>query len=117
MCANWSEVLGPRVGVGAGVDEDGRAPLRRDHDGDPGAVNAGQPPDVEQRRRQHRARVPGGDDGVGVTVADRADGATSDEFGLRPHGLGGVLVHRDRLGRLDERKPVRVEGGGPKRIG
>ena len=53
--------------------------------------------------------LPGGHDDVGVTVADRADCADERRVRLRPDRLDGVVVHRDRLGRLHEREPVRLE--------
>ena len=111
------EVLGPCVRIGARVDEDALATPRRDHDGDSGTVNSRHSPDVEQRRRQHRPRVAGGHDDVGVTVPDRADRAYERRVRLRPDRLDGVLVHCDRLGRLHERKPVRVERSGTEEVG
>ena len=82
-----------------------------------GPVDLGQAPDVEQARRERRARVPGGDDRVGLAVADSA--AREDERALRlgAHGLDGLLVHLDRLGRLDELEALRVEALRPEETG
>ena len=111
--AELEQVLGAGLGVGAGVDEDGRAVLGRDDDRDAGAEHAGQAPDVEEARSQDGAGVPGRDDGVGCAVADGAHGA--DERGLRlaAHRLGGLVVHLDDPRRDDELEPVRVEAGRP----
>ncbi len=103
------QVLGPRVGVRAGVEEDARAVARRDRDGDRGPHHAGQPPEVEQPGREHRAGVPGGHDRVGVVLRDRAHRGDEARVRLRPHRLGRLVGHLDHLGRLDERQALRVE--------
>ena len=105
------EVLGPRVGVRPGVDQHRRPVARREHDRDRRPVDALQPPDLEQPRREHRAGVPGRDDGVGTPLADGAVRHDERALRLRTDGLGGLLVHRDPLGRLDELETAGVEPG------
>ena len=105
------EVLGPGVGVRAGVDEDARAAAGRQHDRDPGRRTPGS----RRRWRSDAASIapgaPGGDDGLRVAVGDGAHGADERRARLRPHGLDRRLVHLDRLIGLDERQAVGVEPG------
>ena len=115
MCANWSEVLRPRVGVRARVDEDRRPEAGGDDDGDRRPQHAREPADVQQPGGEHRAGVPRGDDGVGLAVADGAARGDEARVGLRPHGVGRLLVHRDLLGRLDELETLGVEAGAARR--
>ena len=69
----------------------------RDHDGDPGPEDALQAPDVQEARREHGAGVPGRDDGVGLAVADGANGPDERRVRLAAHGLGRLVVHLDHL--------------------
>ncbi len=103
-------MLGARVGVRARVDQHGR-PLRRRGSrsrsragGRPGGAGrgAGTP-------RATAPVFPAETTAVRLAVADRADGANERRVGLGPHRLGGLLVHRDRLGRGHELQPVGVE--------
>jgi hypothetical protein len=103
------EMLGPGVRVRAGIDEHRRAAPAGDHYGDPGTEDAGEPPDMEERRGEHRSRVPGGDDRVGLAVANRADGACQRRIRLCPDGFGRLLVHRDQVSAGNQLEPVRVE--------
>ena len=64
---------------------------------------------MDHPRGEHGAGVAGGDDRVGRSLGDRADGRDEARVGLRPHGVGGLVGHLDRLGRDDERQPLRVE--------
>ena len=105
------QVLGAGVRVRARVDEHARAALRRDDDGDPRPVHAGKPPDVQERRREHRARVPRGDDDVGVPVGDRPTARTSDESGFARTASTGWSSIAIALRRLDEWQAVRLEPG------
>ena len=109
MYPNWRRCSGFASAVRARVDQDAGAVIRRDHDRDARAKHAGQPSDVEQAGGEHRARVPGRDDGVGITVADRANGP--DERGVRlvAHGVGGLVVHLDHPVRDDVVETVRLE--------
>ena len=64
--------LGLAIGVGAGVDEDRRAPAdRRDERGDGRAGDAGQPPHPQQRARHRGAGVAGAHHRAGPPVAHR----------------------------------------------
>src|ERR687898_180448 len=56
-------------------------------------------------------RLSGGDDGVCPTLADGAVRHDERAVPLRAHGLGGLVVHRDELGRLDELEAAGVEPG------
>ena len=105
------QVLRPRVRVRAGVEQDGRPLLRRDRHGDRGPHHAGDPAQVEEAGGEHRARVPGRDDRVGAPFRKRDVCGDERGVGLGAHRLGGLLVHLDRLGRLDELEPARVEAG------
>ena len=71
------QVLGPRLGVRAGVDEDRGAASRRDHDRDRRTEDAREAADLEQASGEHRAGVAGRHDGVGLSLADGA--ARGDE--------------------------------------
>ena len=66
---------------------------------------------MEQAGGEHGARVPGRDDRVGTAFGDGDVRRDERGVGLAADGLGGLLVHLDRLGRLDERETVRVEAG------
>ena len=105
------EVLGARVCVGARVEQDRGAALGGNDDADRRAHHAGEAAEGEQAGREHRARVPGGDDRVRVVFADRAAGGDERAVRLRLHGLRRLLVHADRLGRLDELEALRIEAG------
>ena len=109
------EVLGARVGVRAGVDQDRRAAARRDHDRDPGRWTPG-------RRRtwsSDAARIapvfPGRDDCIRLPVADGADSTHERRVGLPAHRLGGLLAHPDRLGADDELEALWSRSAGPNR--
>jgi len=106
------EVLRPCVGVRSCVDEDGRAALRRDDDSDPRPVDSLEPSHVQERGREHRTRVPGGDHSVGLTVGHGAHSTDERRLGFRLDGLDSVIVHLDRPLRLDEREAERVEACG-----
>ena len=76
-----------------------------------------QTPDVQEARGEDGSGVPCRDDGVGLAVADRADGPDERRVGLAADRLGGLVVHLDHLGRDDVLEAVRVEPAGPKTIG
>ena len=106
------QVLRASVGVGAAVEEDERpAAPRRDRDGDRRPQDAGDSPEVEQPRRQHRAGVPCRENGVRTSLGN--GDVRGDERGARlgPDGLRGLLVHLDHVGRLDQLETVRVDPG------
>ena len=65
---------------------------------------------MQEPRREHRAGVPRGDDGVGVAGADGAARCDEARVRLRAHRVGRLLVHRDLLGRRDELEALGVEG-------
>ena len=69
--------------------------IGRDDDRDPRTIDTGQPSDVEQAGREHGTGVTGRDDGVGVAVADGADGPNERGVLLVPHGVGRLVVHLD----------------------
>ena len=64
---------------------------------------------MHQARRQHRACVPGRDDSVRPALGDGDVRRDERRAGLGAHGLGGLLVHLDHIGRLDELEPVRLD--------
>ena len=103
------QVLGPGIGVRAGVEQHGRPLLGRDRDGDRRPHHAREPAQVQQPGGEHRTGVAGGDDRVGIAAGDRADRGDEARVGLRPDGLGRLLGHLDPLGRLDQRQALRVE--------
>ena len=102
-------MLGARLGVCAGVDQDGRAPASGDDDGDRRAIDTREAAKPEQAGGEHRARVPGRDDGVGSALPDRAARGNERGVRLRTHGLGRLLVHRDLLRRLHELEISRIQ--------
>ena len=102
-------MLGARVGVRPGVDEHRGPEPRRHDDGDRRAHDAGQAPDVQQPRGEHRAGVPGGDDRVGLAGADRTTGGDEARVRLRAHGVGRLLVHLDHVPGDDALEPLRLE--------
>ena len=107
------QVLGSRVGVGAGVEQHRRAALRRDRDGDRRPHHARDPPQVEQPGREHRAGVPGGDDRVRAALGDRAAGARR----ARSPASRGRLRRASRASRSHpavstSSRPPRLEPGG-----
>ena len=74
-------------------------------------MHALQPPDLEQAGREHRAGVPGRDDSVRLAPADGTVRGDERAVRLRAHRFGGLLVHPDRLGRLDELEAAGIEPG------
>ena len=48
-----------------------------------------------------------------LAVGHRAHGRDERRVRLRAHGLGGLLGHLDRVRRVDELEPARVEPGRP----
>ncbi len=107
------EVLRPRVGIGAGIEQDARALARGQGDGDRGPHHPGQAAEVQEAGSQHGAGVARGDRRVGPAVGDGANAGDEARIGLGAHGLGGLVRHLDHLGRLDERQAPRVETGRP----
>ena len=65
---------------------------------------------MEQAGGEHRAGVPGGDDGVGVAGRDRADRADERGVGLGANRLGGLLGHADHLCGDGEREAAACRG-------
>ncbi len=106
-----NEVLGPAVGVRAGVDQHRDARAERDRDSDRGSEDARETSEVEQAGGEHRARVAGRDDSVRAAVGHGADGRDEARVRLRPHGLRGLVRHLDPVGRLDERQAAGREPG------
>ena len=106
------QVLRASVGVRAAVQEDERAATpRRDRNGDRRPHDAGDSPEMEQPRGQHRAGVAGGEDGVRPSLGDRDVGGDQRGARLCAHGLRRLLVHLDHVRRLDELEAVRVDSG------
>ena len=66
---------------------------------------------MEQAGSEHRAGVPGGEDGVRAAVGDGSVRRDERRVRLRAHGLGGLLVHLDHLGRHDELEAARLGPG------
>ena len=65
---------------------------------------------MQQPRREHRTGVPGGDDRVGLTGADRTTGGDEARVRLRAHRVGRLLVHLDHVAGDDELEALRVDG-------
>ena len=63
--------------------------------GDRRPVHVREPADLEEPRREHRTRVPRGDDGLRVALAHRAAGGEHRALALLARRVGGLLVHRD----------------------
>ena len=103
------QVLGPRIGVRARVQQHRGPALGRDHDGDRRARDSRQATQLQEAGRQHRAGVPGGQDRIGLAFAHGAAGGDEGAVRLATHGLGRLLVHPDHLRRLDELQAPRVE--------
>ncbi len=101
------EVLGPRVRVRSRVDQDGGAADGRKRHGDRGPVDIGEPADLEEAGGQHRAGVPGGHDRGRVPLADRAAGGEHRASALLARGIGGLLVHLDDVGGVDDLQAMR----------
>ena len=104
--AELDEVLWPRVGVRAGVDEDGGAAEGRDRDRDRRPVHVGQAPVLEQGGCKERAGVPGRDDGVGLAVRHRSTGREHGAVPLRAGCVRGLLVHLDHGRGVDDLEVV-----------
>ena len=64
---------------------------------------------MEQPRGQHRAGVAGREHCVRPSLGDRDMGGDERRVRLRAHGLGGLLVHLDHVGRLDELETLRFD--------
>ena len=114
------EVLGPRVGVRAGVDQHrwGRG-VAGITTAIPGRWTPGSRLTCEQRRGEHGAGVAGRDARRAASPSPTARTArTSDESGFVAHRLGGLVVHRDRR-RVHRRarQPACRARRGPKRTG
>ncbi len=106
------QVLGAGIGVRPRVDQHRGTPPGGDDDRDPRPQDAGDPAEDDQAGSEHRAGVARRDNGIGVTLGDRAAGEDERALRLAANGLRGLLVHRDRLGRLDEVEPVGLQAGG-----
>ena len=96
------QVLGPRVRVRAGVDEHGHAAHRGKRRGDRGPAHVRKPADLEQARRQHRARVPRRHDGADVAPRRGSAGGEERAVALVTGGVRRLLVHPDDLRRVDD---------------
>ena len=104
-------MLRPRVGVRARVDQHRRPEACGNDDGDRRPQHAPDAPDVQQPGREHRAGVPRGHDGIGLSVADGTARGHQARVRLRPHRVRRLLVHLDHLGGLDEVETLGVEAG------
>jgi hypothetical protein len=82
-----------------------------DHDRDPGTEDAGEAPYVEQARCEHRTRVSGRDDCIGVPVTNRTHGPNERRVRLVADDLAGLVVHLDHLAGDDMGEAPRVEVG------
>ncbi len=96
------QVLGTRVGVRAGVDQDRRPASRRDRRGDGGPGDLGQAADLEQAGCEHGAGVPRRHDDVGLAVADSPAGCEQRAVALLTRRVCGLLVHADDLRRVHD---------------
>ena len=81
----------------------------RDRHGDRRTPDSAQPANLEQARRQHRAGVARGHDGLGLAFPHRTAGADERAVRLAADRVGRLLVHRDHIGRLDQLEALRVE--------
>ena len=80
----------------------GRRPGNRDRRGDRRPADALDAAHAQQRRGHRGAGVAGGDHRRRLAVAHRLGGAHERGVLLAAHALGGVVVHRDDLGRRDQ---------------
>src|SRR5205085_1805602 len=106
--AELEQLVGPRVGVRARVEEDGGTASRRNGHRDRGAMDTADPADLDQAGGEHRARVPRGDD-RGRTRPHEPARDDEGALGLRAHGVRRLVVHPDRVRGFDEHEPARVE--------
>jgi hypothetical protein len=60
------------------------------------------PAEQEQRGRQHRAAVAGGNDGIAEPVANALHGDAQRRIRLLPKCVARMVVHRDDLGRVHD---------------
>ena len=103
------EPLRLHVGVGAGVEEDrGRRAGHGDGGGDRRALDALDAAHPQQRRGHRGAGVAGGDHRRCLLVADGLGRTHQRRVLLPAHAAGGVLVHGDDLGRLDQRQVTAI---------
>ena len=100
------QVLGARLGRGADVEHEHRAPAARragELDRERRPLDAAQALDPEGRRRHRRAGRPGADERVGVARRRRRRRRATTEASGRERTAGsGLVVVGDRLGRLDQ---------------
>ena len=94
------QVLGPVVGVRAGVDQDGDA---RRASGAGRRSRAASRPAARRMWSRPAASIapvfPAETTASALAVADRADGGDERRVRLRAHGLGGLVGHLDPVGR------------------
>ena len=104
------EVLRARVCVRAGVDQHGRPAPRGDHDRDPRPVRRPGSRRTWSSDAASTAPVFPAETTAAASPSPTARTARDERrVGLGAHRLGGLLVHRDRLGARDELEPLRVE--------
>ena len=71
--------------------------------------HAGNTAELEQAGGEHRTGRPGGDDGVGPSLGNRAHGGDERALRLGADSLGGLLVHVDHARGLVHFQPAGVE--------
>ena len=76
-------------------------------------MDAGKTPNVQERGGEHRPGISGRDDRIGLALGDGSNRAYERRVGLRLDRFDGRRVHRDAPVRLDQRKAVPAELGGP----
>jgi hypothetical protein len=99
-----NEVLRPRIGVRARVEEYRGTSHGRQRHGDRGPVHRREPADLDEAGRESCARVPRRDDGVGFALADGAAGEEEGALALLAHRVRRLLAHRHHLVGVDDRK-------------
>ena len=100
MCANWTRYEALALGVRAHVEHHRALAGVREEGGEGRARDAFEPPEAEQRSRDHRAGVAGAEDRVDLPLL--VDLGEHAERGLRlaPDRGRGLLGHLDALGRV-----------------
>jgi hypothetical protein len=101
------EMLRTSVSIRARVDQHRSPADGRERHGDRRPVDVRKPADLEESRREHRARVPRRDDGLRVALAHRAAGGEHRAFALLARHVGGLLVHRDDVVGMNDFQTLR----------
>ncbi len=98
-------MLGPRVNVGAGVDQNKNVKLGREHCRDARPIDSFQGPQLDHARGDGRTGMTSANNRVRLAVLHQIDRTTDRRIFFPSHGRPRAIAHIYHLGRVDDVDP------------